>query len=119
MAYGRARDNWTKRHTPRLMLRAARKELNLSIRDLAKRANWSASYVGEVEKGTCEMSVEMAKSLAKVLMVNNWWELIERFTFVDDGVNCKFVGDNGTIIVVERAVNSDIEQRQDNESKSV
>lgn len=110
MAYGKAHDDWTKRHTPRLMLRAARKEMNLSIRDLAKKANWSASYIGEAEKGTCEMSVEMAKSLAKVLMVNNWWELIERFTYVDDGDKCKFVGDNGTIIVVESEINSDIEQ---------
>lgn len=102
LAYGKIRnDNWAKNGHPRLTLRAARRAMNLSIPELAKRAHWSTSYVGEIEKGTCNMSVECARSLAKVLMVSNWWELCERFSYENKNGQSRFVGDNGTIIVVE------------------
>lgn len=101
MAYGKPfTDDWTKKHQPRLMLRSCRKAMNLSIRDLASKAHWSPSYIGEAEKGTCEMSIRMAQSLAKVLMVNNWYDLTEKFRYEEHNGKCKFIGDNGTVIEI-------------------
>lgn len=108
MAYGKTyTDDWTKKHYPRILLRSARKEMNLSIRELAKKSNWSASYIGEAEKGTCEMSIRMAQDLAKVLMINNWWDLIEQFHYEEKDGKYKFIGNCGTIIEVETDENKD------------
>lgn len=108
MAYRKAfTDDWTKKHYPRIMLRSARKEMNLSIRELAKRANWSRSYIGEAEKGTCAMSVRMAQDLARVLMVNNWWDLIEQFRYEEKKGVCKFIGNCGTIIEIRTTQEKD------------
>lgn len=103
MPYGQTRtDNWAKGHRPRLMLRAARKNLNLSINELALKTGYANSYIGEIEKGTCEMSVRCAKDLAKALLVSDWWDLCEKFQYkVKRNGTEVFIGDNGTEIVIQ------------------
>lgn len=102
MAYGTTRaDNWAKGHKPRLILRSARKNMNLSIRELAHKVGYSASYLGEAEKGTCEMSVKFAQDLAKALLVSNWWDLCEKFEYkVKRNGAEAFIGDNGTEVII-------------------
>lgn len=103
MPYGEPkRDNYSKEQYPRLLLRAARRNKNLSIRELADLAGISRGYIGACEKGTCNLSVKAARKLAAVLMVANWWDLCENFKYIEGEESIQFIGNNGTTFRVEK-----------------
>lgn len=102
MSYGKLKiDEYLKHNTPRLFLRSARRAMNLSLRELSDRSHWSLAYIAQAETGRCDMSVKMAKDLACVLMVRDWWSLCEKFTYEEKGGKARFIGDNGTIFVID------------------
>jgi transcriptional regulator with XRE-family HTH domain len=51
-------------------LRARRTELDLTIRELARRTNLSASFISQVEKGKVKVSLDSLRSLAEQLDVS-------------------------------------------------
>lgn len=50
-------------------IRALRKQANLSQEELAEKADLSYKYVGEVERGTVNISLDSMMRLAKALRV--------------------------------------------------
>lgn len=104
MPYGKPKNTFTTRDGCRLIMRANRYAMGLSIRELAKRTNYSPSYIGEIEAGTCDVSINTAKSIAKALMNPKYWEIAEKFKFkeVSPSGDMIFKGSDGTELVVKR-----------------
>ena len=104
MPYGKSKTNFTTIEGCRLVMRANRCSMGYSIRELAKKINYSSSYIGEIEKGTCNVSIDVAKVIANALQNPRYWEIAETFKFkkVSNKGDMEFIGCDGTLITIDR-----------------
>lgn len=54
-----------------------RKQNKMKISELAEKVGVSGAAISRYERGKRQMTVEMAKKIATVLNVENWWELYD------------------------------------------
>lgn len=99
MAYGLTKSNLFE-GTPRLLLKSARRSMNLSIRQLAALSGYGDGYLSSLESGNFEMNTALMKRLSNVLMIKNPLDVAERFTFKKQGDSNVFIGEFGTIIPI-------------------